>query len=95
MLVRSDLGLGYWSLALVPQIKGLPVCKGLFQPSHENPVVSSNELRVWALALEGAKSECTVDVTVHLGLKRLAEKQLFHDLNNLTKKSREVACERF
>ena len=60
--------------------------KGLFQPSHENPVVSSNELRVWALALEGAKSECTVDVTVHLGLKRLAEKQLFHDLNNLTKK---------
>jgi hypothetical protein len=60
--------------------------KGLFQPTSENSTVSANELRIWALALEGAKSACTVDVTVHLGLKALQEKQLFHDLNNLTKK---------
>jgi hypothetical protein len=60
--------------------------KGIFVPEDEHFIAHSNELRVWAKALEGAKSYCTVDVTVHLGLKALEERQLFHDLNNLTKK---------
>ncbi len=60
--------------------------KGIYIPSDEHLVVHPNEHRVWAAALEGAKSACTVDVTAHLGLKALQERQLFHDLNNLTRK---------
>ena len=44
------------------------------------------EMAIWAGALEEAKSRCTVDITIHLGLIPSQERQLFHDLNNLGKK---------
>jgi hypothetical protein len=50
-----------------------------------NPV-SAGEVQVWNLILEAWRSGCTVMVEVHLGLNAKQERQLFHDLNNLTKK---------
>jgi hypothetical protein len=48
--------------------------------------VEGNELRVWMDLFEIARTTCTVMVEVHLGLSSDQERQLFHDLNNLTKK---------
>jgi hypothetical protein len=44
------------------------------------------ETSIWAGVFEEAKTRCTVDVAVHLGLDAMQERQLFHDLNNLGKK---------
>lgn len=61
--------------------------KGSLYPLGERGSdVSSDELRVWALIYEAARSRCRVMVEVHLGLTAEQERQLFHDLNNLTKK---------
>jgi len=60
---------------------------GLYVPDDmEDGRLSASELEVWSAVLEMARSHFTVDVTVHLGLAPEAEKQLFHDLNNLGKK---------
>lgn len=48
--------------------------------------VTPGEVQVWNLILEAWRSGCTVAVEVHLGLDARQERQLFHDLNNLTKK---------
>jgi len=48
--------------------------------------VPADELRVWMDLFEIARTTCTVMVEVHLGLSSDQERQLFHDLNNLTKK---------
>ncbi len=48
--------------------------------------VPTEELRVWLEIFEVARTLCTVMVEVHLGLNVEQERQLFHDLNNLTKK---------
>lgn len=55
-------------------------------PSSEDGVIPSDELRVWMEIFEVARATCTVMVEVHLGLTPDQERQLFHDLNNLTKK---------
>ena len=54
-------------------------------PEGGDPV-SASEAQVWNLILEAWRSGCTVMVEVHLGLSAEQERQLFHDLNNLTKK---------
>jgi hypothetical protein len=59
--------------------------KGLYVPTNGELVLSAGERRLWNLALEAARSNCTVDVTIHLGLDPVQERQLFHDLNNLAK----------
>lgn len=48
--------------------------------------IDSAELKVWMEIFEVGRSQCTVMVEVHLGLTADQERQLFHDLNNLTKK---------
>lgn len=48
--------------------------------------VPQDELRMWLEMFEVARATCTVMVEVHLGLSSDQERQLFHDLNNLTKK---------
>jgi hypothetical protein len=51
----------------------------------EGPV-PTEELAIWSKVFELARSKCTVLADVHLGLSPLDERQLFHDLNNLSKK---------
>lgn len=46
---------------------------------------TTEELAVWSAAFEAARTDCTVVVETHLGLSSDQERQLFHDLNNLTK----------
>lgn len=43
------------------------------------------EVAVWAAAFEAARTECSIVIETHLGLDYEQERQLFHDLNNLTK----------
>ena len=59
----------------------------IFLPAErEDLELDTVELGIWGGVFEEAKSRCTVDVTVHLGLDASQERQLFHDLNNLGKK---------
>lgn len=55
-------------------------------PSNGDGVVQMDELKEWLKIFEIARQSCTVMVEVHLGLTSDQERQLFHDLNNLTKK---------
>ena len=43
------------------------------------------EIQIWSYAFEVARTDCSVMVETHLGLDNDQERQLFHDLNNLTK----------
>jgi hypothetical protein len=61
-----------------------PKRPGLYPKAGE--AVPTEELRAWLEIFEVARSLCTVMVEVHLGLNVEQERQLFHDLNNLTKK---------
>lgn len=47
---------------------------------------TAEEVQVWQEAYESARTYCTVNVEIHLGLTAEQERQLFHDLNNLGKK---------
>jgi hypothetical protein len=60
-----------------------PKRPALFPPEGEP---SGEELRIWMEIFEIARTTCSVMVEVHLGLTPDQERQLFHDLNNLTKK---------
>jgi DNA-sulfur modification-associated len=51
-----------------------------------NKSVSNDELELWRDCNEVARSFCTLAAEVHLGLNADEERQLFHDLNNLSKK---------
>ncbi|MCO4311986.1 DNA sulfur modification protein DndB [Pectobacterium versatile] len=55
---------------------------------YDSPIleVSHDELSAWQAAHESARAFSTVSVEMHLGLDPLQERQLFHDLNNLSKK---------
>lgn len=60
---------------------------GIYIPDGNDDLkLSAADLEIWSAVIELARSEFTVDVTVHLGLNPTQEKQLFHDLNNLGKK---------
>lgn len=52
----------------------------------DNPEVTVEELQLWGDCEDIARSSCTVNIEVHLGLDVDEERQLFHDLNNLGKK---------
>lgn len=54
--------------------------------ASEELEVSKEEMAVWSECLEVARGFCTVTVEAHLGLDIDQERQLFHDLNNLSKK---------
>ena len=58
----------------------------IYTGSDSGEPVTPSELQVWNQILEAWRSGCTVMAEVHLGLKAEQEQQLFHDLNNLTKK---------
>lgn len=55
-------------------------------PVEGDGKVDSEELRSWLEIFEMGRGTCSVMVEVHLGLTAEQERQLFHDLNNLTKK---------
>ncbi len=48
--------------------------------------VGAEELEIWEAVYEIARTKSSINVEVHLGLVMEEERQLFHDLNNLTKK---------
>ncbi len=65
-----------------------PKRPGLFPATKDefsNPIAPS-DLMIWNQVFELWRSNCTVMVEAHLGLTPEQERQLFHDLNNLTKK---------
>ncbi len=47
---------------------------------------TAEEVAVWELVYEVSRTVCTVAAEAHLGLNVEQERQLFHDLNKLTKK---------
>ncbi|KGC09058.1 MULTISPECIES: DNA sulfur modification protein DndB [Burkholderia] len=55
-------------------------------PVEGDGKVDAEELRCWLEIFEIGRTTCSVMVEVHLGLTAEQERQLFHDLNNLTKK---------
>ncbi|ETT50179.1 DNA sulfur modification protein DndB [Paenibacillus sp. FSL H7-689] len=63
-----------------------PAKSSLFPYSREDRTVPNDELNIWLECYQVTRSECTVNVEIHLGLGILEERQLFHDLNNLSKK---------
>jgi len=63
-----------------------PAKSSLFPHGREERSIPQDELNVWLECYQITRSECTVNVEIHLGLDILEERQLFHDLNNLSKK---------
>ncbi|MDP1978708.1 DNA sulfur modification protein DndB [Undibacterium sp.] len=55
---------------------------------YQSPIqeISSEEMSLWEECFIVARTFCTVGVEVHLGLDIDQERQLFHDLNRLSKK---------
>ncbi|HLK06376.1 MAG TPA: DNA sulfur modification protein DndB [Candidatus Angelobacter sp.] len=62
-----------------------PIRPKLYEAAHKEPL-TKGELYVWNELFEIFRSEWTVAIEVHLGLKPDEERQLFHDLNNLGKR---------
>ena len=60
--------------------------RAIYPGAEGGDPVSAAEVQVWNQILEAWRSGCTVMVEIHLGLSAKQERQLFHDLNNLTKK---------
>jgi hypothetical protein len=61
-----------------------PKKHSLFSVNSIEPTIE--EIQAWGECLEVARTFSTVTVEVHLGLGIDEERQLFHDLNNLSKK---------
>jgi hypothetical protein len=71
-----------------------PKAKASLYPYGEDREVPDGELAVWEETYTVARGMCTVAVEAHLGLELEEERQLFHDLNNLTKRvERSLALE--
>lgn len=71
-----------------------PIKSSLYPHKHEDRQVPQDELAVWQECFDVTRSDCTVNVEIHLGLDITEERQLFHDLNNLAKKvERSLALE--
>lgn len=58
----------------------------LFPHNREDRHVPTDELAVWSECYEITRTVCSVNIEIHLGLGVIEERQLFHDLNNLSKK---------
>jgi len=63
-----------------------PKKQSLFQHNRDERSVPPEELSVWIECYELTRGLCTVSIDVHLGLNVIQERQLFHDLNNKSKK---------
>jgi len=59
--------------------------KGSLYPAEAGHLMSPEELEVWRGVQTFANQVCTVTIEAHLGLDVEAQRQLFHDLNNLGK----------
>ena len=59
---------------------------GSLYPYGDAREVSAGESAVWERVYEVSRTVCTVAAEAHLGLNIEQERQLFHDLNNKTKK---------
>jgi hypothetical protein len=59
--------------------------KGSLYPFVPGQAMSPEELEVWRDVQSLATQVCTVTIEAHLGLDVEAQRQLFHDLNNLGK----------
>ncbi len=59
--------------------------KGSLYPAATTGQITPDELEVWRDAQMLALQHCTVSVEAHVGLDTEAQRQLFHDLNNLGK----------
>jgi hypothetical protein len=82
---RFALQMLFEFLRIVTQSHRFPKRPALY-PVGKDPVVPTDELPIWMQIFEVARGDCTIMVEVHLGLHVDQERQLFHDLNNLTKK---------
>lgn len=63
-----------------------PKTPQLYPASPDSDSLQTDELKVWAEIYEVARGRCKVMIEAHLGLNADQERQLFHDLNNLSKK---------
>lgn len=59
--------------------------KGSLYPAAFSGPIPADELEVWRDAQMLALQHCTVSIEAHVGLDVEAQRQLFHDLNNLGK----------
>jgi hypothetical protein len=59
--------------------------KGSLYPAASAGTIPPEELEVWRDAQMLALQHCTVSVEAHVGLDTVAQRQLFHDLNNMGK----------
>ncbi len=82
---RFALQMLFEFLRVVTQSHRFPKRPALY-PVGKDPMVPTDELPIWMQIFEVARGDCTIMVEVHLGLHVDQERQLFHDLNNLTKK---------
>ncbi len=62
-----------------------PKIKSSLYPYEGEREVSGEDRAVWERVYTVARSVCTIAAEAHLGLTLEQERQLFHDLNNLTK----------
>jgi hypothetical protein len=81
---RMGLSLAYDFLKHIASNHRYPVRGSLYKGDTKFDM-STEQLSVWADCFEMLR-ECYVSVEVHLGLTIDQERQLFHDLNNLSKK---------
>lgn len=59
--------------------------KGSLYPADKGHVITPEELEVWREVQSIMNQACTVSIEAHIGLDTEAQRQLFHDLNNLGK----------
>ncbi|MDR6942168.1 DNA sulfur modification protein DndB [Mucilaginibacter pocheonensis] len=81
---RMGLHLTYEFLKNIATYHRYPT-KGSLYKGDSKADMSTEQLNVWADCFEMLR-ECYVSLEVHLGLSIDQERQLFHDLNNLSKK---------
>lgn len=70
----------------VRQTRMYPKLKASLFPYEGERDVPAEDLAIWEKAYEVSRTVCTVAAEAHLGLDIEQERQLFHDLNNKTKK---------
>lgn len=83
---RYGMEIAFDWLKSVVMSRRYPKRPHIYIPEDGTQDVGDDDFTVWNLAFEQAKTKCSVIVEVHLGLGIEQERQLFHDLNNLTKK---------
>jgi hypothetical protein len=83
---RYALHLVFEFLKAVTNNGKYPRKPALYVPSDDpKREPTPEEAQVWSYAFELARADCSIMVETHLGLDHDQERQLFHDLNNLTK----------